>query len=417
MTHSPGFVAMVLAGGAGTRLRSVVADRCKPMALVDGEPFLGRVLDQLAAGGCRRAILCTGLFGQQVEEQLGEEHAGMQLAYSREEVPQGTAGALRLALPLLEEPAVMVLNGDSYVDIDLADFWGWALARGPKAALVAVRVPDARRYGRVAVDRSGMVRAFEEKSAGEGAGTINAGVYWFERDVLESLGNGRPCSLEKELLPGLVGCGLMALKVEAAFIDIGLPESYARAGEHFAGCKRRRKKGLLVLDRDGTIIEDRNYLADPSGVKLLPGVVEGLQAFKAQGFELAIITNQSGIGRGYFSESELEAVNREVLRQLTAEGIEVDGLWHCPHRPEQACRCRKPEPELLERALQELGYGPEECLVVGDKACDIELGARLGAQTALVRTGYGRETERQRRCSPDLVVDGIQVLASKVGAR
>lgn len=408
------FTAMVLAGGLGTRLRPVVADRPKALAPTEGEPFLVHVLDQLARAGCDRVILCTGHLGDQIEREFGDEHAGMDLVWSREPSPLGTAGALRHALCHLHEDAALVVNGDSYCDLDLAAFVAWARGRHGLPALVAAEVPDTRRFGSLQLAADGSVLAFREKDPAGGAGNVNAGIYWLPRAVFANLPAGIVRSLERDVLPPLVGQGLAAFRTKAPFLDIGTPESYAQCEAFFAGCaaaRRRDRKGLLVVDRDGTLIVERHHLADPAGVELLPGVVDGLRAFAERGFEIAIVTNQSGIGRGYFDEATLASVHVELRRQLTAAGIEIRGIWHCPHHPEHGCRCRKPEPELLERAMQQLGYEPDQCLVVGDKVCDIELGSRLGVRTALVRTGYGTGTERDGLCAPDLVVDSLAQLA------
>jgi len=232
--------------------------------------------------------------------------------------------------------------------------------------------------------------------------------------VLALLPAGQAVSLEREVVPELLPGGLHAFPSEAPFLDIGVPAAYAEASRFFAAAARRRQRprgGLLVVDRDGTLIDERHYLSDPTQVQLLPGVVDGLRAFAARGYRLAVVTNQSGIGRGYFDETTLAAVHDELRRQLLAAGITIDGIWHCPHRPDAACACRKPGPLLLETAMRQLGYLPEQCLVVGDKACDIELGARLGVRTALVRTGYGAGTERDGLCAPDVVVDSLAELA------
>ena len=413
--------ALVLAGGAGTRLRSVVADRPKPLAWVDGAPFLLRVLDQLAAAGIRRAVLCTGHLGDIVERQLGRDHRGMALVHAREERSLGTAGALRAALPHVpaDEQHVLVLNGDSYCDFDLQQLADWAIAARARAALLATLVADSGRYGQLQLGHGARVAAFAEKGAASGAGQINAGVYCFDRTLLEDLDARAPLSLEHEVLPALVASGdLLALPTQAPFLDIGTPDGYAEAPAFFARCARRRQPerlGLLVLDRDGTLIAERHYLSDPAGVELLPGVVEGLRAFTARGFALAIVTNQSGINRGLFDEAALAAVNAEVLARLAAEGIHVHGVYHCPHRPDEGCRCRKPGPALLERALRELGYGAPQCLVIGDKQSDVDLARRGGARAALVRTGYGAEAERTLTGgSPVLVVDSLAELAALV---
>ena len=416
-----GFTAVVLAGGRGTRLASVVADRPKPLALVDGEPFLLRLLDQLAAAGCGRVVLGTGHLGDQIEAELGREHAGMVLSYSREERPLGTGGALRLLLPQLQASAVLVLNGDSYVDVDLAGFVARARQRGG-ASLLAVAVADTQRYGRLefaasppalAVSGAQTVVAMREKGV-SGPGAINAGIYWLPRLVLAGLPAGEPLSFETEVLPSLIAAGLPAECHEAAFLDIGVPADYAAASAFFAACAARRqrpRKGLLVVDRDGTLIVEKHYLADPKGVELLPGVVDGLRSFAAEGYEVAVVTNQSGVGRGYFDEQRLAEVHAELQRQLAEHGIAVRGIWYCPHHPELRCGCRKPEPGLLHAAMDQLGYQKDQVLVVGDKACDIELGARLGVRTALVRTGYGAGTEQAAACRPDHVVDSLAELA------
>ena len=377
----PGFLAMLLVGGLGTRLRSVVADRCKPMAIVGDEPFLARVLDQLAAAGCRRAVLCTGHLGEGLEREFGAEHGGMPLVYSREPEPRGTAGALRRALGLVDDTHVLVVNGDSYCDVDLRAFVRWARGRSA-ASLVTTEVADTRRFGRVQADENGRIVRFVEKGEA-GAGAIHAGLCWLPVAAIAAVPTERPASFEQDLLPGLIERGFYAYATRAAFLDIGVPDAYADAEAFFArlaAARARPRQGLLVVDRDGTLIEDRHYLADPQGVTLLPGVVDGLRAFAAAGYELAVITNQSGLGRGLFDDSALAAVHDELQHQLSRHGITVRGIWHCPHTPEDRCACRKPEPALLEQALTQLGYRRDQCLVVGDKRCDIELGQRLGAR-------------------------------------
>ncbi len=414
-----GFTAMVLAGGFGTRLRGVVADRPKPLAPVGDEPFLARVLDQLAGAGCTRAILCTGHLADMIERTFGGEHGGMELCWSREARPAGTGGALRLALPHAGGAThVLVVNGDSYCDVDLRAFVADARARA-LPALVTVEVPDAARFGRVLTSPDGTVAAIAGKGT-QGPGAIDAGIRWLPCDAIAALPADRPGSAEQQLLPALLARGLRAFRTRAPFLDIGVPEDLARAPAFFAACAARAARprhALLVVDRDGTLIEDRHHLADPAGVALLPGVVDGLRAFAAAGYDVAVVTNQSGIGRGLFDERALTAVNAELERQLGRHGITLRGIWHCPHTPAARCACRKPEPALLQQALAQLGYAPSQCLVVGDKRCDVELGQRLGVRTALVRTGHGAGTERDGQCAPDLVVDSLAQLAAHEVAR
>ncbi|HLU38270.1 MAG TPA: HAD-IIIA family hydrolase [Planctomycetota bacterium] len=412
---SDGTTALVLAGGLGTRLRPCVADRPKVLADVGGEPFLARVLDQIAAAGVTRTVLCTGWLGDQVERVFGASFAGMPLVHARERQPLGTAGALRAALPLVTGDDVLVLNGDSFCAAALPAFVSWARARRAPAALVAAAVEDASRFGTLHLEGR-TVRGFVEKAPGRARAWISAGIYRFTRAVLAELPDTAPLSLERDVLPRLAADGrLLAWRTAAPFLDVGTPESYAAAPAFFAA--RPPRAGLLVLDRDGTLIEDHPYLGDPDRVVLLPGVVDGLRRFAARGWRFAIVTNQSGIGRGFFDERVLHAVHGELLDRLARDGIHVDAVVHCPHRPDEGCACRKPAPALLERVRADLGYAAHECLVVGDKACDVDLGRRAGARTVLVRTGCGAATEREGACVPDLVVDDLAALAAQeIGA-
>ncbi len=162
-----------------------------------------------------------------------------------------------------------------------------------------------------------------------------------------------------------------------------------------------------ILDRDGTIIADRDYISDPDEVALLPNAAPGLRRLAALGLRLVVVTNQSGIGRGYFDESQLAAVNARMAELLRGEGIEIAGIWHCPHRPDDGCSCRKPNIGLVDRAATELGFDPGRAVVIGDKASDIELGKRLGATTILVRTGDGAETAASGAAEPDRIAHDI----------
>ena len=229
-----GVTALVLAGGLGTRLRPVVADRPKALVEVNGRPFITFLLDQLAAAGLRRAILCTGYLGEQVRASLGERYAGLALGYSHEPQPLGTAGALRLALPQTDSAQVLVLNGDSYCQVDLPAFWAWHHTRPAAASLLLTQVPDTRRYGRVERDAHDAVTGFVEKSAAAGPGWISAGLYLLARQLLTEIPAGRAVSIEREVFPAWVGRGLYGCPLGGRFLDFGTPEALAELPAFFA---------------------------------------------------------------------------------------------------------------------------------------------------------------------------------------
>lgn len=164
---------------------------------------------------------------------------------------------------------------------------------------------------------------------------------------------------------------------------------------------------FVLLDRDGTLIEERHYLSDPDEVAILPGAIPGLRRLRELGFGLAIVSNQSGIGRGLFDTTQLEQIHQRMIAILTRSGVTIDGIYVCPHTPDDNCDCRKPRPGLALQAAARHGFRLNEAIVIGDKPCDIDLGKRVGACTILVRTGYGREHEEAGGSQPDYVTDDL----------
>jgi histidinol-phosphate phosphatase family protein len=150
-------------------------------------------------------------------------------------------------------------------------------------------------------------------------------------------------------------------------------------------------------------------------VELIPGTTAGLLELKRMGFGLVVITNQSGVGRGYFSEGRLASIHRRLTDLLAAAEVSLDGIYYCPHKPDDNCRCRKPQSLLVEKAAAELGFDPRASFVIGDKPCDIDLGRRVGAKTILVRTGYGDRLAAERLMSPDFLANDVQDAARIVG--
>jgi D-glycero-D-manno-heptose 1,7-bisphosphate phosphatase len=150
-------------------------------------------------------------------------------------------------------------------------------------------------------------------------------------------------------------------------------------------------KRAAFLDRDGTIIRDADYLADPDGVELLPGAADGMRHLRDAGFALVIVTNQSGIARGLYAERDFRAVQQRLEDVLRAQGIEVDGVYHCPHHPDFTgpCDCRKPLLGMYQQAAAELGIDLSRSLFVGDRLKDVEPALETGGTGYLVRTGYG----------------------------
>ncbi|WP_303296192.1 D-glycero-alpha-D-manno-heptose-1,7-bisphosphate 7-phosphatase [Pyramidobacter piscolens] len=167
------------------------------------------------------------------------------------------------------------------------------------------------------------------------------------------------------------------------------------------------KKKWVILDRDGTIIEEKNYLHRPEQVVLLPGVAEGLRFLYERGYVLTVVTNQSGVGRGYFAMDDVDRVHCRLTELLAERGIALQGIYVCPHRPEERCACRKPAVGLISRASADCGLNNDNiAAVIGDKESDMKFGKNLASPVILLMSGYGRK-ERARGVSADFYAENL----------
>ncbi|MEI7575477.1 MAG: HAD family hydrolase [Armatimonadota bacterium] len=166
-------------------------------------------------------------------------------------------------------------------------------------------------------------------------------------------------------------------------------------------------KKYILADRDGTLIVEKNYLSDPAEVELIPGVAEAIATFNEAGWEVICVSNQSGIGRGYFTSAAVVRVNQRVQELLAPCGARILEFYFCPDTSEVESTHRKPAPGMALDAAKAYGFDLRSAIVVGDKLCDIQLGENIRATSVLVRTGYGSATEQEQGLRPDLVIDSF----------
>jgi D-glycero-D-manno-heptose 1,7-bisphosphate phosphatase len=164
-------------------------------------------------------------------------------------------------------------------------------------------------------------------------------------------------------------------------------------------------RAAVFLDRDGTINEEVNYLDDVENLRLIQGAGQAVHLLNQAALPAILVTNQSAIGRGYLTTARLNELHRELARRLAGYDAHLDAIYYCPHRPDEGCACRKPQPGLLEWAAEEHGLDLSRCFLIGDKASDLEAGRRAGCRTVLVLTGYGAEQRAaiEARTPPDSV--------------
>lgn len=234
--------AVILAGGLGTRLREVVRNKPKAMAPVRGRPFLQYQIEQLKEYGVDEIILCVAYLAHQIKDYFREgRDFGVEIKYATEKRPLGTGGALKNAQKYLKENSFLVLNGDTYVSMDLFGFMRYHGDKRSKGTIALTRVDKPEEYGTVLLDDNQRVRKFLEKSkTRESYSIINAGVYLLEPEVLDYIPSGKKISLEKEIFPDLVrrNLPLFGYLTSGYFVDIGTPEGYARIQKGIGKAKR-----------------------------------------------------------------------------------------------------------------------------------------------------------------------------------
>jgi len=221
------FTAMILAGGLGTRLRSVVNDRPKPMAAIEGVPFLEILIQSLATKGVRDFVFLIGYQAGSIENYFKtHQKRDVKILLSTESEPLGTGGAVKNAERFATDPSLLV-NGDTFFDVDVEELYHFHLDRQSTLTLSLHQVDDVSRYGSVIINEHGVITGFREKEPGAGKpGLINAGLSFLAKDFIHSLPDG-PFSMETDVFPKLVGTGQMfGLRQEGPFFDIGTPESY-----------------------------------------------------------------------------------------------------------------------------------------------------------------------------------------------
>lgn len=252
MTNSSDLRVLLLVGGLGKRLRPVVASVPKPLAQVGGSSFLDLLVRQLRQQGFRNLVMCTGYLSEQIEAEFGNGASrDVSIEYSRELTPMGTGGAVKLAESLLQGTReFVVMNGDSFIEVDLNRLVGFHRSHGGVASLAVSHVSDSGRFGTVRMDLDGRVTGFAEKTGLEEPGIVNAGVYVFDRALLGYIQDG-PSSLERDVFPHVLDHGVYALEQPGIFIDIGTPEDYASAQQLSERLKERAVAMTSCHEEDG----------------------------------------------------------------------------------------------------------------------------------------------------------------------
>jgi len=415
--------AVILAGGMGTRLRTVTGDDLpKPLVEVNGRPLLDYQLDQISAAGIRDVVLLTGFGGDRIGEFCGDgSRWGLQIRCVRENHAAGTAGAVLQAIDALQKRFIL-LYGDTVFDVDLRRMWNYHDQYAPLATLFLHPNDHPHDSDLVEVDSNDRILRFHPYPHPPDANLpnlVNAGIYILERSALSALFNLPPKpDFGKHVFPLLLAQQgrLMGYRSPEYVKDAGTPERLQRTAQDLlsgrvANGSLRHAAPAVLLDRDGTLIAERGYVRRPEDVELLPGIGDALAQLNRSRYRTALITNQPVIARGECDEEGMRQIHNRLETLLGNDGAYLDALYYCPHHPDAgfagervdlkiACECRKPNTGLIQQAQRDLNLNLADSWMIGDTTTDVMTARRAGVRSILVHSGEaGRDGKFP--CLPD----------------
>ena len=364
---------IILVGGKGTRLGELTRNFPKPMIEVNGKPFLLYILDYVQRFGFKEIILLSSHGSEYLQDYFKDfKYKNCNITILKEEIPLGTGGALVNSYEYLDD-AFFCLNGDSIVEGNwlsiIQDF-----DETCDCAVALTKVDDPKRYGTVKLENS-LIKKFYEKKESDKSQFINAGIYIFRKKIFKNY-KKEFISLEKDILPALAeGQKIKGRYVEGYFIDIGTPTSL----EEGMGRKWGDEKKAVIFDRDGTLNEDDGYTYKTSDLKWKKGAIDLIKYCNDKNFYVFVATNQSGIAKNKFKESDMHKFHDEMQKQLKKYGAHIDKFYFSPYHvdsllPEykKDSKYRKPNVGMLQQIQNEWALSNKNMTMIGDRETDVQ---------------------------------------------
>jgi D-glycero-D-manno-heptose 1,7-bisphosphate phosphatase len=373
----------VLAGGRASRLGALAATTPKPVLPCGDRPFLAWLLREFVRFGVEEFLLLSGHLSAAVEACGRTLSAtlprNVRVVMSEEPVRAGTGGAVFYARERLDQ-RFLLCNGDSLFDCNLTPLLAADARSCVTGRLLLRRSAAMVRYGVARLDGDRVV-SFSERSSAAAHGLMNSGIYLFDRRLVDDLTPS--CSLEADVMPRLAARGALRGTVgEGYFCDIGIPEDYTAAQQQVPQVLRRR---ALFLDRDGVINLDHGYVGSRDRFEWVPGAREAIHAATDAGWHVFVVTNQSGVARGLYSEAAVRALHEWMIDEIRRAGGTIDDIRYCPFHPDaviaayrRASEWRKPAPGMVLDLIRAWELEPGRCLMIGDQETDMAMAAAAG---------------------------------------
>jgi len=435
-------IAVIMAGGKGTRISSVTSDIPKPMIPVDGMPVIEYQIGRLRTQGIKDIIITVSHKKEVIMDYFGDgkkispvtgKPFDVNLSYYEEEMPLGNAGALfRLRDRLSSD--FLLINADVVFDIDVERFVDFHKSTGGIATLFTH--PNNHPYdsGLILAGKDKTLNAWlskEDRRPKYYKNRVNSGLHIMSPKILD-ITSGRfikayghlpeQVDLDRDVLKPLAGTGMMYCYDSCEYVrDMGTPKRYEQVCRDMAGGRisrknLREKQKAIFLDRDGTINKEAGFLSDIDRFELLPGIGEAVQKINQSGYLAIVITNQPVIARGELSVEGLEEIHNKMETLLGKAGAYLDGIYYCPHHPHSGyegevrrlktdCDCRKPKPGMLYTAAEAFHIDLKNSWIIGNGERDIAAGRSAGCKTALIgKEGFGQDV------SVDSLPEAVQMI-------
>ena len=415
-------VAVIMAGGKGSRLRSITNDEIpKPMVSVDGKPLLEHQVERLKEYGIKKIVMIVGHLGEKIMEHFKDgKDFGVDIDYIVEKDPLGTAGAFYYLKDKTDAKDFLLIFGDVFFDIDFDRMEDFHFKNAALTTLLAH--PNGHPYDSdlIQMDDTGRVIGFDSKHNVRDYwydNMVNAGMYIINRELLELVKEPVKIDFEKDILANQVeqGANIYAYHSPEYVKDVGTVDRINATVEELrsgliAAKNLKNKQRAVFLDRDGTMNISKGFISKVEDFELIPGTVEAIKAINKSGALAIVITNQPVIARGECSFEELHNIHNKLKTLLGEKGAFVDDIFYCPHHPDKGfegevpelkfdCECRKPKTGMIEEAVDKYNIDLSRSYMVGDSTMDLETARNAGVKSVLVDTGFaGNDGKYDRSC-------------------
>ncbi|MBN4072824.1 HAD-IIIA family hydrolase [Crocinitomix catalasitica] len=402
---------IIMAGGLGTRLQSVIGQRPKVLATVNDVPFLNYVLDHLIENKIETVVLSVGYKWKEIQLAYGDSYKGLSIKYAIESKPLGTGGGIRLAMEQIQNDTFFAMNGDTLFRIPLSDLENFHTSSAAQCSIALKEMENVDRYGMVELNGDQIV-GFQEKEFRMKT-IINGGFYCINKRAIEHFETGIPFSLEKDYLEkDTAEKKLHGLIMNHYFIDIGVPEDFQNFKDDLHKMNLSDlnidSEWTLFLDRDGVLnhrlIDD--YVKQINELEIIEGVPEALSIFNRLFIRIVVVTNQQGIGRGMMTVEDLDLLHGYLRNHFEMNGGRIDQFYFAPNLASENSPNRKPGTGM---ALQAKKDFPEidfkRSIMIGDSESDIEFGMNLGMKTIMLKNA------RNISSSADYIFENLHEVA------